>query len=61
MLTDQYTQHDWSPTLSALVFLAMAILFVVGMGMFLLAAMREQRGTTARHERSAARHGPIAH
>ena len=61
MLTDQYTQHDWSPTLSALVFLAMAILFVVGMGMFLLAAMREQRGTTARHARADSRHGPIAH
>ena len=33
MLTDQYAQHDWSPTLVALVFLTMAILFVVGMGL----------------------------
>ena len=49
MLTDQYAQHDWSPTLVALVFLTMAILFVVGMGLSLLAATREQRGTTASH------------
>ena len=45
----QYTQHDWSPTMAALLFLALAVLFVIGMGLFLLAANREQRGTTARH------------
>jgi hypothetical protein len=61
MLAQQYVQHDWSPTLFALVFLTMAILFVVGMGMFLMAATREQRGTTARHARAAAKHGPVPH
>ncbi|GIM67753.1 hypothetical protein [uncultured Nocardioides sp.] len=61
MLPQQYVQHDWSPTVFALVFLTMAILFVVGMGMFLVAANREQRGTTARHARSAAKHGPVPH
>ncbi|HYJ26845.1 MAG TPA: hypothetical protein VEW73_03965 [Nocardioides sp.] len=58
MLTQQYAQHDWSPTLAALVFLTIAILLVVGMGLsLLLGATREQRGTTARH----AGHGPVAH
>jgi hypothetical protein len=58
MLTHQYAQHDWSPTLAALVFLTMAILLVVGMGLsLLLGATREQRGTTARH----AGHRPVAH
>jgi hypothetical protein len=58
MLTQQYAQHDWSPTLAALVFLTMAILLVVGMGLSLfLGATREQLGTTARH----AKHGPVAH
>ena len=57
MLTHQYAQHDWQPTLVALVFLAMAILLVVGLGLSLLAATREQRGTTARH----AKHSPVAH
>jgi hypothetical protein len=58
MLTHQYAQHDWSPTLAALVFLTMAILLVVGMGLsLLLGATREQHGTTARH----AKHSPVAH
>ena len=30
MSTHQYAQHDWSPTIVALVFLTMAILLVVG-------------------------------
>jgi len=60
MLPQQYTQHDWSPTLFALVFLTMAILFVVGMGMFLIGANREQRGTTARHA-GTDKHGPLPH
>ena len=55
-----YTQHDWSPTLFALVFLTLAILFVVGMGVFLLGANREQRGFTARHARGD-KHGPLPH
>ena len=49
MHTHQYAQHDWSPTMAALMFFALAVLFVIGMGLFLLAANREQRGTTARH------------
>ena len=57
----QYTQHDWSPTMAALLFLALAVLFVIGMGLFLLGANREQRGFTARHTRSAERHGPLPH
>ena len=58
MLTHQYAQHDWSPTLAALVFLTTAVLLVVGMGLsLLLGATREQRGTTARH----AKHGRVAH
>ena len=61
MLSQQYVQHDWSPTLFALVFLTMAVLFVVGMGLFLIAANRDQRGTTARHARAAERHGPLPH
>jgi hypothetical protein len=55
-----YTQHDWSPTLFALVFLALAILFVIGMGLFLLGANREQRGFTARHAHGD-KHGPLPH
>ena len=55
-----YTQHDWSPTLFALVFLTLAIHFVVGMGVFLLGANREQRGFTARHARGD-KHGPLPH
>ncbi len=61
MSTHQYAQHDWSPTIVALVFLTMAILLVVGMGLSLLAATREQRGTTARHARGAEKHSPVAH
>jgi hypothetical protein len=57
----QYAQHDWSPTMAALLFLALAIVFVIGMGLFLFGANREQRGTTARHARSAAKHGPLPH
>ena len=60
MLTEQYAQHDWSPTLVALVFLTMAIIFVVGMGLSLLAATREQRGTTARHAADD-KHRPVLH
>lgn len=60
MLTQQYVQHDWSPTFFALLLLAMAVLVVVGMGLFLIGANREQRGTTARHAR-ADKHGPIPH
>ena len=56
----QYAQHDWTPTSSALVFFAMAVLFLIGMGLFLIAANREQRGTTARHARGG-KHGPVAH
>lgn len=61
MLSQQYVQHDWSPTLFALVFLTLAVLFVVGMGLFLLGANREQRGTTARHARAHDKHGPLPH
>jgi hypothetical protein len=60
MTTVQYAQHDWSPTLAAMVFLTMAIVFVVGMGLSLLAATREQRGTTARHAGGHG-HGPLLH
>jgi len=56
----QYTQHDWSPTMAALLFLALAVLFVIGMGLFLLAANREQRGTTARHAHGDS-HRPLLH
>ena len=49
MHTHQYAQHDWSPATAALFFLALAVLFLIGMGLFLLGANREQRGTTARH------------
>jgi hypothetical protein len=48
MPTDQYIQHDWPPAVFALMLLAMAV-FVVGMGVFLIGANREQRGFTARH------------
>lgn len=61
MITDQYAQHDWSPTLVALVFLTLAILFVVGMGLSIMFATREQRGTTARHARGLDKHGPLPH
>ena len=37
---DQYVQHDWPPALYAALLLALAILVVVGMGLFLLAANR---------------------
>ncbi len=60
MSTHQYAQHDWSPTIVALVFLTMAILLVVGMGLSLLAATREQRGTTARHA-AGNKHRPVLH
>ena len=59
MHTHQYAQHDWSPTTAALLFLALAVLFVIGMGLFLLAANREQRGFSARHARDG--HGPLPH
>ena len=49
MHTHQYAQHDWSPTTAALFFFALAVLFLIGMGLFLLGANREQRGFTARH------------
>jgi hypothetical protein len=49
MPTDQYIQHDWPPAVFALMLLAMAVFVVVGMGVFLLGASREQRGWTARH------------
>lgn len=60
MLTHQYAQHDWSPTYFALVLLAMAVLVVVGMGIFLIGANREQRGFSARHARRD-EHGPLPH
>lgn len=60
MSTHQYVQHDWSPTSFALVLLAAAVLVVVGMGIFLIGANREQRGNTARHAQGE-KHGPIAH
>ena len=60
MLTEQYTQHDWSPMLFASLLLAMAFFVVVGMGLFLLGANREQRGTTARHARHDT-HDPLPH
>jgi hypothetical protein len=60
MLTEQYAQHDWSPMLFATLLLAMAFFVVVGMGLFLLGANREQRGTTARHTRHEG-HGPLPH
>ncbi|MBD3924182.1 hypothetical protein IEZ26_06080 [Nocardioides cavernae] len=56
----QYTQHDWPPGSYALVFFAAAALFLVGMGIFLIGANREQRGTTARHARGD-KHGPVLH
>ena len=53
--------RDRSVILFALVFLALAILFVIGMGLFLLGANREQRGFTARHAHGGDRHGPLTH
>lgn len=61
MHTHQYAQHDWSPTTAALFFFALAVLFVIGMGLFLLAANREQRGFTARHVHGGKGHGPLPH
>lgn len=49
MPTDPYIQHDWPPAVFALMLLAMAVFVVVGMGVFLIGANREQRGFTARH------------
>jgi hypothetical protein len=49
MSTYQYVQHDWPPAVFALMLLALAVLFVVGMGVFLIGANRELRGWTARH------------
>lgn len=60
MLTEQYAQHDWSPMLFASLLLAMALFVVVGMGLFLLGANREQRGTTARHA-GRDTHDPVPH
>jgi hypothetical protein len=57
----QYVQHDWQPTSIALVFFAMAALFLIGMGIFLIGANREQRGTTARHAHGGKAHGPLLH
>lgn len=58
MPTDQYVQHDWPPAVFALMLLAMAVFVVVGMGVFLIGANREQRGWTARH---ATPHGRRPH
>jgi hypothetical protein len=43
MLTQQYVQHDWSPSIFAAMLAALAVLVVVGMGIFLLAANRPKR------------------
>lgn len=40
MLTQQYVQHDWSPAIFAAMLATMAVLVVVGMGVFLIAANR---------------------
>jgi hypothetical protein len=61
MSTHQYAQHDWPPMLFAVLLLVMAVFFVVGMGLFLLAANREQRGTTARHAPRGGTPGPVPH
>ena len=43
MLTHQYVQHDWSPMVFAAMLATMAVLVVVGMGMFLVVANRPKR------------------
>lgn len=43
MLTQQYVQHDWSPGLFAAMLATLAVLVVVGMSVFLLAANRPKR------------------
>lgn len=39
----QYVQHDWSPTMWAALLLVLAILVVVGMGLFLVGATRPKQ------------------
>lgn len=46
MLTQQYVQHDWSPSIFAALLATLAVLVVAGMGLFLLVANRPKR---ARH------------
>ena len=43
MLTQQYVQHDWSPSIFAAMLATLAVLVVVGMCVFLLAANRPKR------------------
>ena len=39
----QYTQHEWSPTVWAVLLLAMVTLVIIGMCVFLLFATRQQQ------------------
>ena len=43
MPTHQYVQHDWPPALWAVLLLILAILVVVGMGLFLWGAARPKQ------------------
>lgn len=43
MPAHQYVQHEWSPALWAVLLSILAIMFVVGMGLFLWGAARPKQ------------------
>lgn len=43
MTVHQYVQHEWSPALWAVLLSILAIMFVVGMGLFLWGAARPKQ------------------